>query len=398
MKKIITFILVLFFIIACNDDDNNINTNNNALSLKLEAALKDSELAGFSVTVVNSNKVIYQNSFGYESIVKNEKYGSHTIQNIASISKTLIGLAIMKAVEIGKLDLDTDINSYLPFTVVSPHHPDKKITIRHLATHTSGIIDGEMYFRSYVFENPDEVDTSLYPTDIQPIMGFVKTNVKIDESAFLKNILSTSGDWYTMDNFTEDVPGGRYQYSNIAATLAAFVVECATGVTYEEFTNTHIFEPLQMNATGWGFDDVNMKNFAELYYDKEFVVPQYSLVTKADGGLITSPSDFSKYLMEMMKGFKGSGTLLSSHSYKEMFRTQAKNNEEQNMYKGLFWDINENGVIGHTGGDPGVITMCAFDPVKNRGYYFVTNMSDDFIEIGDTIDKIWNIVINQKLN
>ncbi len=47
----------------------------------------------------------------------------------------------MRAVQEGKLSLDTDINTYLPFKVVNPHHPNARITLWNLATHTSGIAD-----------------------------------------------------------------------------------------------------------------------------------------------------------------------------------------------------------------------------------------------------------------
>ena len=50
-----------------------------------------------------------------------------------------VALAVMQLVEAGRLDLDADINTYLPFKVVNPHHPNERITLRHLATHTSGM-------------------------------------------------------------------------------------------------------------------------------------------------------------------------------------------------------------------------------------------------------------------
>ena len=61
--------------------------------------------------------------------------------NSASIRKTFTGVAMMQAVQEGKLSLDQDINTYLPFKVVNPSFPDTAITLRQLATHTSGITD-----------------------------------------------------------------------------------------------------------------------------------------------------------------------------------------------------------------------------------------------------------------
>ncbi|WP_438424539.1 serine hydrolase domain-containing protein [Aquimarina macrocephali] len=390
MKKA-TSLLLLFLIFSCGIEDDILHTH-----IELQELYDESELVGLSVAIVDNRKVLYKNSFGHADINKNKRYSSHTIQNIGSISKTFIALAVMKAVEQGKLDLDTNINTYLPFDVIHPLYPEKPITVRHLATHTSGITDGEVYYRSYVFENPNQVDISAFPEDYQPIVELIKTNEKIDESVFFENVLSTSGPWYYQENFLENAPGEKYEYSNIAAALAAFVIENATGISYENYTHKYIFDPLHMDATGWSFNDVNMQNHATLYYAKDFEVPKYSLVTKADGGLITSNSDFSKYLIEMMRGYQGKGKLLSAASYKEMFRFQSKHGEIKEAMGGIFWDINDNKTIGHTGGDPGIITACMFDPIKNRGYYLVTNTSEEFnINIERSIEKIWKTLINE---
>ncbi|WP_103071501.1 serine hydrolase domain-containing protein [Aquimarina sediminis] len=393
MKKV-SSLLILILLFSCQIDDDILTTH-----IELKELYEKSELAGFSVAIVDNNKIRYQNSFGYADIEKNKKFSKHTIQNIGSISKTFIALAVMKAVEQDKLDLDTNINTYLPFDIIHPYHPQKPITVRHLATHTSGITDGEVYYKSYVFENPTGVDPTIYPEDYQPIIELIKTNIKLDESIFFENVLSSSGKWYSEGNFLENPPGEKYNYSNIGAALAAFVVESATGISYEEYTKKYIFDPLRMDATGWRFNEVNMQNHATLYYAKDFEVPQYSLITKADGGLITNTSDFSKYLIEMLKGYHGNGKLLSKASYKEMFSFQTKHNEIKEAEGGIFWDIYDNRTIGHDGGDPGIRTISLFDPIKNRGYYFMTNTSGDFDnKINHSIEEIWDTLINQNPN
>jgi hypothetical protein len=64
-----------------------------------------------------------------------------TIMNVGSIAKPITGVAMMRAVQEGRLSLDAEISTYLAFKVVNPHHPDAPITLRHLATHTSSITD-----------------------------------------------------------------------------------------------------------------------------------------------------------------------------------------------------------------------------------------------------------------
>ncbi|MEO1628423.1 MAG: serine hydrolase domain-containing protein [Bacteroidota bacterium] len=69
------------------------------------------------------------------------------------MSKTLLGIALLKEQEMGKLKLDDPANQYLNFPLVNPHYPDQVISIRHLATHTSGIKDSKHYEKSYLSDD-----------------------------------------------------------------------------------------------------------------------------------------------------------------------------------------------------------------------------------------------------
>ncbi len=394
MKKIITLLTLTLFILSCDKNDDDAPDGHSNLTNKLKNIYEESKLPGFSIAIINDKNISYQNSYGYADIKENKKYTSNTIQNIGSISKTFIAVAIMKAAEQGKLDLDANINSYLPFEIRNPYHSDLPITVRHLATHTSGILD-EQYGKSYVLQNPSDVDISDYPENYQAYAEFIRMNIDMNYSVFLRKVLSVSGEWYTQDNFSEYAPGTHHEYSNIGAALAAYVVESATGITYEEYVRTYILRPLQMDASGWGFDDVNMENHATLYFTKDFEVPRYSLITKADGGLITSIADLSKFLIEMIKGYKGKGKLLSEDSYEEMFSNQS-NYGISVTERGIFWGFKDTGEIGHSGGDRGIMSVATFDPVKNRGQLFITNIGQHFDEsIVSSITEIWNAMTQE---
>ncbi|MFC5044625.1 serine hydrolase domain-containing protein [Aquimarina hainanensis] len=393
MKLFLRLLPVLLFLISCEKDDASPNSTK-LLDDKLEKLYKESLLAGFSVAITDDSSVLYKNAFGYADIEQQKKYDDRTIHNIGSISKTYIAIAIMKAVEQQKLQLDADINTYLPFDITHPYHPEKPITIRHLATHTSGISDDITYYKSYVFEHPEQVDPSYYPQEYHPLISTIKGNKKIDDAIFFQNALSSSGNWYTKETFLSNAPGSKYEYSNIGAALAAYVIEQATGMSYEDYTKKHIFSPLQMNDTGWSFNQIDMNLHATLYYEKELKTPMYSLITKADGGVLTNTTDFTKYMIEIINAYHGKGTLLSEQSYREIFTHQATLAPIKETKGGLFWEL-PNTKIYHDGGDPGIMTICLIDPIKNRGYYFMTNMSDDFNpEVVISIRKIWNVLKN----
>ena len=126
------------------------------LTEELENICSREYINGFSVAIVNQDGTLYEKGFGYSDIKASKKYTNNTIQNIASISKTFIGIALLKAQELGKLNLDDPINKHLSFNVNNPYFPNEQITIRQLATHTSSIKDPSRYEKNgYILKEND---------------------------------------------------------------------------------------------------------------------------------------------------------------------------------------------------------------------------------------------------
>lgn len=159
-------------------------------------------------------------------------------------------MALLKAQELGKLKLDDPFNKYLPFKVVNPKFPKNEITIRHLANHTSSIIDNEFYLTKNYFlkENQDLNGMNLVFDETQV---FNPKDSVVFMKMFLSNLLTEKGKWNTQDIYSKNKPRDIYEYSNIGTTLAVFVVEKATSETFDKFTTQHILKPLKMNASGW---------------------------------------------------------------------------------------------------------------------------------------------------
>jgi CubicO group peptidase (beta-lactamase class C family) len=195
------------------------------------------------------------------------------------------------------------------------------------------------------------------------------------------------------------LPGSRYAYSNVAATLAAQVLEVATGTPFPAFTQTHILDPLGMTTSGWSFDAIDLAEHSVLYADTKTPLPLYSLITYPDGGFTTSSADLAVYLHELIKGFKGKGTLLEANSYAELFKKQlnashhstkeGENPSGDEHNSGIFMGFRANGQIGHSGGDPGVTTFMFFDPETHMGRILIVNteMDEEGYEALTTIGK-----------
>lgn len=366
---------------------SKINTPNlknkltDSLTNELKKIYEEGYITGFSVAIVNENGTLYQEGIGYSNIKNKSRYTENTIQNVASISKILIGVALLKAQEMGKLDLDDPINKLLPFKVINPFYPDIPITIRHLANHTSTILDTDFYYdNTYVLKEAQGEIKNDFPEIPQTLNS---PENRIPMSQFLKKMLYEKSEEYSKEGFLNKKPGELFEYSNVGATLAAYIIECATEVKFDEFTSRYILKPLNMNSSGWSFDEIDISQHSKLYANPTTKMPFYSLITYPDGGLITSANDLSKFLTELIKGFSGNGKLLSQESYEELFSSKLKPEQfternENNPYNSefnysIFIGFSFTNLIGHTGGDPGVASLMFFNPTTKTGRILIIN-------------------------
>jgi CubicO group peptidase (beta-lactamase class C family) len=290
---------------------------------------------------------------------------------------------MMRAVQDGKLSLDADINSYLPFRVINPKHPDKPITLRHLATHTSGITDRWEIYR----------DAYHYGGDSPVALG-----------TFLKEYFTPTGKAYSSDNFIDAAPGTKRDYSNIGAALAGWIVERAYGEPLNVLTRRFIFRPLGMTNSGWRLSEVKGPNLSTLFVSQggtTIPIPQYGLTTYPDGGVRTSVADLSKFFIAMLDSGSYRGTrILSAPMAAEMTRFQFSDSNRpvnfpaEDGNSGLFWRTKFNGTrVGHGGNDPGVQTEMLADVSKGFGVIFFMNTSvsgTDQHAASAIFDAIWN--------
>src|SRR5262249_50064954 len=150
--------------------------------------------------------------------------------------------AVMKLWEEGSLDLDADVNIYLPFPVRNPRHSSEKITLRQILTHTSSIRD-----RGSVW------GTLTNPTPY----GYCVGDSPMRLGTFLENYLVSGGDLFVKDqNYYDEHPGSHYHYSNIAADTAAYVAEVASGQDYDSFVRENLLKPLGMHESGLRLADI----------------------------------------------------------------------------------------------------------------------------------------------
>lgn len=346
------------------------------------------KVPGVAVLVFTKDKVLYKKEIGYANLEKKIPYTLDTVTNIASISKTFIGGSLAKAQEDGLLSLDEDINDILPFKVVNPYFPNGKITLKNLASHTSGIEDDETkYIYSY--------------------SAYGAKNMTLKD--FLYSYLNPEGKWYSRDNFSNNKPGTSFSYSNIGSALAGYCIEVRSKMTYADYVRKNIFEKLSMNNSGWNRSEFKLANIA-LNYSKlriDFTnhtesmgatlepMPAYELITYPDGGVMTTVNDLSKYLQAIMKR---QDTFITAKSIDLMLQKQFNDTnvpperKETDENIGLFWSYSGEKVWGHTGSDPGVDTSMYVNS-NNVGLIAFINTDDSSLD-GEKYEEIVNLLMN----
>ena len=385
--SILVWVLALI-LFACSQapDSTSVEQDTPAISFAVDSlqaslqALADTmDIIGFGVAVVDETGVLYADGFGKSDVAKNVPYTKNTTQNIASISKVFIGLSMAKAQEMGLLALNDPINKHLPFEVQHPSYRHSIIRIQHLVNHTSGITDSDAYDLSYRLALGD---TMTIPLMAAYGDGFLPDTAWTLQQ-YLQDYLTTDGSIYSAENFNEYAPGVRFDYSNIGASLAALVIESASGMSFGDFSTKYVLDPLQMTTSTWSMDEVVLDTRTRNYGDDELQLPYYRLITYPDGGMNSSANEMGLFLSELMRGQVGKGTLLNEQSY-SLFYTPTLDtiqnpeqevtnafNDEYNM--GIFIGQSGTGNWGHSGGDPGTATLMFFDPELKLGQLMMVN-------------------------
>jgi CubicO group peptidase (beta-lactamase class C family) len=385
------FLLGLLFLnlnFSCKKENLDITTPSQ-LSKKLTELQAKSIIPGFAVSIIKGDSVYFQEGFGYADKTTKMPYTPQSIQPVGSVSKTFIAMALMQCVEQGLFTLETDINTLLPFEVNNPNHPDKPIKIKHLATHTSGLVDNPVfYIKAY--------ELGKMPTST---LG-----------EFLKDYYTPNSRFYAAENFVNKIPDAQFNYSNIASTLAAYIIEVKTGEAFNLFTKRTIMDPLGMNDSHWFYDDAKASKYATLYevnapdplfsqvLNADGSVKTYCNMAYPDGSLKTSCADLTQYLLEMVKGYsKMGGILLNESNYTTLFAAQYTDANkptdlgEKETNRAIFWALTRTNRISHTGGDIGVSAFVSFNPATKTGRIVTINTQLDGEENGKVVGQFTEI-------
>ena len=230
---------------------------------------------GCSLAIVEQGKVLYKNGYGLANLEHNIPITPATVFHVASVSKQFTCFALLLLEQQRKLALNDEIYEYLPEV------PDfgKRITIRHLCHHISGLRD-QWELLVLGGWRMDDVITKDH------IFKMVKKQKEL--------------------NFE---PGAEHLYCNTGYTLMAEIVARVSGTTFPEFTKENIFEPLGMNSTHFHDDhELIVPNRADCYDKREDGKFKKSILSYANVGatsLFTTAEDMTKWLTNLDDGKVG---------------------------------------------------------------------------------------------
>ena len=259
---------------------------------RIPELMAEQGIPGLAVALVDKDRTVWLAGFGRLDDEGSAPVNADTIFSVQSMSKLFTATAVMQAVAAGRLDLDEPITTYLPgFTVHSAfeEHPERKITLRMLLSHTAG----------FTQEAP------------------VGNSNELDPGDFDAHVRSISQTWLRFP------VGTGLAYSNLGIDLAGYILERVEGKPFPEVARESLLEPLGMGRST--FDRAAIRasgNRAVGHGDVEFYPspPLYEPMTAA-GGLYTSARDLARFLRFQLNGGSLDGRVVLDRRWLDEMRT-----------------------------------------------------------------------------
>jgi CubicO group peptidase (beta-lactamase class C family) len=235
---------------------------------------------GMAVGVVRDGELAYFRGHGYADIASRRQVTEDTVFRVASISKTMTGVAVMQLHERGLVDLDAPANEYLRAYQLIPDRPGwRPATVRHLLTHTAGL--GELARATGVF---------------RPDFG---------ESVPVGRRLPTLAEFYRFGLRLHAEPGTRFTYNNHGFATLGQLVEDVSGEPFDRYLRDYVFGPLGMDGTDLVRSDRVRTRLATGYALRAggaHPVADREMITAGAASVYSTPADMARYVAALLGG------------------------------------------------------------------------------------------------
>ena len=318
-----------------------------------ELYLKKGKFPGFVSAVARKGKVVHYETIGFADVETGENLKKDSLFRIYSMSKPITGVALMILLEEGKVRLNDPVSLYIPEfaeTKVLVVEEDgstnlveqtKKITLRDLATHTSGL--------AYDFTANEQLAKIYREKNLSPYFSINN----VTEESFKNGIIAASKPFEDICSFAEALateaplmhqPSANYTYS-VGMDVLGCVVERASGIRFDKFLEEKIFNPLNMKDTFFSVPESKRDRFTTLYAEVKDLrryfpelderLPEDLTMLRVDGmqnsayfqeatvfdggsGLVSSTEDYLKFAQMLLNGGELAGERILSRKSVEL--------------------------------------------------------------------------------
>jgi CubicO group peptidase (beta-lactamase class C family) len=257
----------------------------------IQKRIQQENVVGLSIALVNDQKLVWAEGFGYQNKEDNIKATDKSIYHLGSVTKVITATAIMQLVERGMIDLDKPIRAYVPeFNIKSRFSETSAITVRTLLSHHSGL-PGDRLINQFA-RKPHEP------------FSIVLKHFENEYAAY--------------------PPDHVWAYCNLGYNLLGVIVERVSGMSYEKFIRQNIFLPLGMQNTAVNKDQIPSGLYSKVYRAKTnngYWQPYFR--DSSAGGLLSSVYEMSLFMrMVLNQGSLRKARILKQETLEEMLKVQ----------------------------------------------------------------------------
>jgi len=318
--------------------------------------MQDLKVPGLSIAVIDDFKIAWTRGYGVMEAGTAKTVTPDTMFQSGSTTKLLMAIVVLRMVEEGKLDLDADINTYLKTWKVPEHPSGRKVTLRLLLTHRSGINrPGNGFYK----------EPGTMPTLLQFLRG--EEPVRNDPVLF------------------DYPPGTKHAYSNFGYLVMQYMLEDHFQTPYAQLVDRYVFKPLKLKSSfiAYPFPPQFAARVIRPHNADGIPSADDDLETSAlaQAGMITTPSDWAKIACELMLAAKGrSNRMLSRDSVQAMFRTELELDPAefeglsgQGLGVFLFGEGQQEYFVHHGHNSPGANCVLIGSQTTGQGAVIMTN-------------------------
>ena len=311
--------------------------------------LSEYHIAGAIVSIVQNGKVELSKGYGYANVSEQTPVNpDETLFRIGSISKLFTWTAVMQLAEQGKIDLGADVNTYLPDFKIPDTFP-KPITMLDLLSHTAGFEE-----RTIGTESPT-------PEEMISLHDYL--------ARYMPDRVRPAGELIT--------------YSNYGTALAGYIVEAVSGMPFEQYMETYIFQPLSMShSTFWEpIPPALQGQLANSYsYNGKFVPGSFAYVNLRPAGAMSSTAhDMANFMIaHLQEGQFEDKQILQPETVRQMHSHLFSNDDRLDgfTYGFMEWNFNGHRILWHNGDIGNWHSGLAIIPEENLGFFVNYNSKE----------------------